>query len=1063
MKQLKLKTSQKIKGIVLMCLIFLSLSAMSIAQKITVKGIVKDVSTGETIPGVAIIEKGTTNGTISGTNGDFSITVSSPASELVFTVLGYQTQNLKVNGQTSVTITLELAFEKLNEVVVTGYQTQKKVDLTGAVTVVNVGDMKDIPASNALQALEGRIPGLAISEDGTPSGGNTVLTVRGVSSITANADPLFIIDGVPTTAGNMYELNPGDIESMQVLKDASSATIYGSRAAGGVIIITTKKAKKGETNITVDARTTYSFYTTKTPMLNSLQFGQVQWQANANDLMYYGGTPSPLMNNYLSYTYAWTMKNGVPTLTHISLPQYLDTTAAISGQLPDQMKIANTNWFNAISQIGIIQNYDLTLSHGGDKGNSLFSIAYNDNKGIIITTEFQRISTRLNSDYKVLHDRFVVGENLTASVSSQINPSAPIDQAFQALPIVPVHTTDGIGWGGPFGGMNDRDNPVRILEMNTQNIYYNFRLFGNIYADVEPISNLHIKSSLGVDYEDIYNHVMTLAYQAGFLHNPNNYVEDNQGQNIKMTWTNTVNYKKEFKKSVFDAVIGTELNTENDANFYAQNQGYISTSPSYMVLGAGSGAATVGGGGSEFILMSYFGKANYVYNEKYLASATLRYDGSSRFGTANSFGTFPAFNLGWRLSKENFIKNNLKFISDLKLRYGWGQTGNQSVIPMAANQTLYSSSYVGGNPTWNPPNSTAYDISGIKGGTLPSGYIIVQQGNPNLKWEATTQNNFGIDYGFFDQRVYGSIDVYDKVTTGMLVQTPWLGAIGEGGAEWQNGASMDNKGFEGTIGFRGKLGNLTYDFLGNFATNRNKITNLPFSVINNYGGNGTTDNILGHPWGSLYGYVADGLFTTTDQVNNAANQIGKGLGRIRYKDLNGDGTINTNDQTWIFNPVPDFTYGLNMNFGYKGFDLTMFFQGVGHVDVNVQTVKEYTDFWAVSETGSNKGARLLNAWSPSNPNSTIPALTAGNNNGEDRFSTYYVENGAYLKLRNCQFGYTIPKSIIQKVGINSTRIFISGQNLFTIKSPKFTGQDPENSGESYPLPTSITGGIKLTF
>ncbi len=1064
MKQLLLRINQKILAIMLLGIIFSLVPFNLNAQQIAVKGIVKDKSNGEVIPFVAIAVKGTNTGTISNEKGEFEITVPSPSSELIISVIGYQNQTVPINGQALLTITLDPSNETLNEIVVTGYQTQKKADLVGAVSVVNVKDMLSVPNSNALQSLQGLVAGLTLSEDGTPSGANTVLTIRGLSSINGNVDPLFIIDGVPTSAGNMYELNPGDIESMQVLKDASSASIYGCRATGGVVIITTKKAIKGENKVTFDARTTYSFYTTKTPMLNAQQFGQAQWQAEANDLMFYGGLPSPTMNHYLSYNYDWTMKNGVPTLQAITLPEYLDTTAIAINSGPNTMKIANTNWFNAISQIGVQQNYNLEVAHGGENGNSLFSIAYTDNKGIIITTEFQRYTARLNSDFHKFNDKLVVGENMTVALTSQVNPSAPIDLAFQALPIVPIHTVDGVGWGGPYGGMNDRDNPVRELEMSTQNTYYNYRLFGNVFADIEPIHNLHIKTSLGMDYENIYNHVMTPAWQAGFLKVPYSMVVDNQGHNVKLTWTNTLNYKLEFKNSVLDAVIGTEYNSENDVNFDGQNQGYLSTSPSYMTLGTGTGPAEVGGGGAEYLLMSYFGKANYVFADKYLASITVREDGSSRFGANDRFGTFPAFNLGWKIGKEDFIKNNFKFISDLKLRYGWGKTGNQSFNSMTANQTLYNSSYAGGNPTWGAPNSTAYNISGgSSGSALPSGYLIAQIGNPNLKWEATTQNNYGIDFGLFEEQIYGSLDFYDKSTTGMLVNPPWLGAIGEGGSEWFNGASMDNKGFEAIVGYRGKIGKFSYDFTGNISTNRNKIISLPEAVVNAYGGNGTTDNILGHPWGSKYGYVADGLFTTQDQVNNSANQVGKGLGRIRYKDLDGDGNITTNDQTWIYNPNPDFTYGFNISCSYAGFDLSMAFQGVGHVDDNVQTVKEYTDFWCVSETGSNKGSRLLNAWTPTNSKSTIPALTGNNTNAEDRFSTYYVENGAYLKMRNFQIGYTIPKSFTEKFQINSLRLYVSGQNLFTIKSSAFTGQDPEFPGESYPLPLALTGGIKLTF
>ena len=483
-----------------------------------------------------------------------------------------------------------------------------------------------------------------------------------------------------------------------------------------------------------------------------------------------------------------------------------------------------------------------------------------------------------------------------------------------------------------------------------------------------------------------------------------------------------------------------------------------------MYLDAGTGVKDNGGSAVEYRLLSYFGKVNYVYNEKYLASVTLRYDGSSRFGKNNQFGTFPAFNLGWRLNNENFIKDNFDFISDLKMRFGWGKTGSQDYINATASKTLYQTNYSGGDPTWRAPDGTAYDITGAASGTLPSGYEIIQRSNDDLRWEATTQTNIGLDYGFFDQKMYGSLDYYIKNTSDMLVQPAYIGVIGEGGNRWVNGASMENKGFEFQLGYRGKIGaDLNYDFTGNFALYRNKITDLPESVVNNYGGNGTTVNILGHPWGSGYGYVADGLFTTDDEVANSAEQLGKGLGRIRYKDLTGDGTIDSRDQTWIYNPNPDFSYGFNFYFQYKGFDLTMFFQGVGHVEINVYGVKSMTDFWSINETGSNKGTRLLDAWSVSNPDSDIPALTSTDRNNETRFSTYFIENGSYMKLRNLQIGYTLPGTLTKKFFVSNLNLYVSAQNVFTIKSKTFTGVDPETPGFGYPIPTMVTTGIKVSF
>jgi TonB-linked SusC/RagA family outer membrane protein len=440
----------------------------------------------------------------------------------------------------------------------------------------------------------------------------------------------------------------------------------------------------------------------------------------------------------------------------------------------------------------------------------------------------------------------------------------------------------------------------------------------------------------------------------------------------------------------------------------------------------------------------------------------LRHDGSSRFGKNNQFGTFPAFSAGWKIAEEDFVKDNANFVSDLKLRAGWGQTGNQE-ISNTAIYSLYLANYAGGDPTWWTSYGTAYDIFGVGSGILNSGFIAIQTGNNDLKWETTTQTNVGLDYGLFNQKLSGSIDYYFKSTKDILVMPPYLAVIGEGGNQWINGASMENKGWEFSLGYNDATSwGLKYEINANFSKNKNKITYLPPSVQNNYGGNGTTDNILGRPLNSMYGYVADGLFRTEDEVFNSAFQEGKGLGRIRYKDLNNDDVINDKDRTWIGNPNPDYAYGLNIGLSYKDFDFSTFFEGIGNVDV-VNQKKYQTDFWSVDDVGSNKGIRLLNAWSPSNPNSTIPAISTTDKNAESRFSTYFVENGRYLKLRVLQLGYTLPKEITSKFKMDSFRVYLSGQNLWTLKASDFTGVDPENAGFGYPQPRTFTVGLNVSL
>ena len=414
------------------------------------------------------------------------------------------------------------------------------------------------------------------------------------------------------------------------------------------------------------------------------------------------------------------------------------------------------------------------------------------------------------------------------------------------------------------------------------------------------------------------------------------------------------------------------------------------------------------------------------------------------------------------MSEEAFIKENASVISDLKLRLGWGQTGNQE-ISNTAIYNIYVPDYGMGDPTWGAVNGTSYDITGDGKQELPSGFKLTQRANDDLKWETTTQTNVGVDFGLWDQSLYGSAEYYMKKTKDILVLPPYLAAIGEGGNRWVNGASMQNWGLEFNLGYRNTTHfGLTYDISANISSYRNKVTYLPEDVQNSYGGDGDKDNILGHPLNSLYGYVAEGIFKTQDDVDNHAEQDGKGLGRICYKDLNGDGKITDKDRTWIAVQHPDFMYGMNINLEYANFDLTMFWQGVYNVDVeNIQ--KYHTDFWSVRETGSNKGIRLLDAWSPTNPDSNIPAIASTDANWENRLSTYFIENGSYLKLRNLQIGYTLPNKLAAKALMERFRVYVSAQNLVTIKSKSFTGIDPENAGFGYPIPMTFTVGANISF
>jgi TonB-linked SusC/RagA family outer membrane protein len=456
-------------------------------------------------------------------------------------------------------------------------------------------------------------------------------------------------------------------------------------------------------------------------------------------------------------------------------------------------------------------------------------------------------------------------------------------------------------------------------------------------------------------------------------------------------------------------------------------------------------------------LQSFFGKINYSFDNKYLASVTVRRDGSSRFGKEYRYGTFPAFSVGWRLSEEDFVKN-VDFISDLKLRYGWGKSGNQE-IANNATRSLYAAIY-GIDPTWDFDRGSAYSITGANSGQLPSGFTLIQQGNDSLRWESTTESNFGLDFGFLNNRITGSIDYFVKKTTDILISPAYLAVLGEGGNRWANGASMENKGLEILLSYNGAIGrDLSFVITGNYSHYRNQVTYLPKPVIASYPGNGTDKTILGRPINSTFGYVTDGLFTSQAEVDKHAEQPGKGLGRIRYKDLNSDGVINDLDRDFIADGNPDFLYGLNVYLEYKNFDLSFFLQGVHGIEV-YNDYKTYTDFSSLW-VGTNWGVRTLDAWTPSNPTSTIPALTLVNRNNEGRLSTYFMENASYLKLRNLQIGYNLKNAF--KLKLQNARIYLQGSNLFTIKNKGFTAPDPENPNYAFPIPVIGTIGLNLTL
>ncbi|WP_303011397.1 TonB-dependent receptor [uncultured Bacteroides sp.] len=1018
-------------------------------QNITVKGNVTSKTDGQPVIGASVVETAVTaNGTITDLDGNFTLTVKQGA-DLTISYVGFKPVRLKAKALLNVV--LEEDSELLDEVVVTGYSTQKKADLTGSVAVVSTKALKTTSDADPMRALQGKVPGMTITSNGSPSGTGTV-RIRGIGSFNSSQDPLYVVDGVPTTRA-LNSLNTNDIESMQVLKDAASASIYGSRASNGVIIITTKKGKKAD-KIKVDfsANLTAQFYTPQSLMKlsNTSEYATAMAQAALND----GLDPVAYASNYgLNLNAA----AGTPiTVWNPATESYVDYTVngLYDGYINQKktMKFSDTDWLDEISRTGFSQNYDLSLSHANDKHSTMFSLGYKKNNGILKYTDFENISARMNSSYNV-NKYLTVGENFTVTYTSQVD-CAPMENALKMAPTVPVYEEDGTTFAGPVGGMSDRQNPLRESYDNRDNHLDYWRLFGNGYVEIKPVKGLVLRSNFGIDHYSSFINSMTYTYHSDIVNNDIAKTTLSHNNETNWTWSNTANYNFRLAdKHDFTVLLGTEMSKQSVIDFSAYSEEYAVEDKDYMWPNAATGTMRNSGAKVGYRLASFFGKLDYNYDDLILASFTIRRDGSSRFGKDNRWGTFPAATLGLRLSK--LLKKD--WMDDWKIRFSWGKTGNQA-IDNNAQFGLYVADYGLDRVT-----STAYDLLLQSSGTFPSGYRATQIANPNLKWESAEQFNIGTDFTLFGGSLYGSIDGFVKDVDDMLINPAYLGALGEGGASWANGPSLRNWGMEFTLGYRKTLAcGLGIDVNGNLDFFRNRVTYLPETSTGSYA-HTTTENLVEsrQPYGSIVGYVVEGIFQNQAEVD-ASGQPNARVGGLKYADLDGKNGITADDQTWIFNPVPAFSYGLNIALSYKGFDLSMFWQGVYDKDV-YNNQKFQTDFWSVTDAGSNKGNRLLGAWNTNNTGSTIPALTTNNTADEGRASTYFVENGSYLKLRNLQVGYNLPTSFLSKFKMGSARIYLSGQNLLTIKSKSLTCSDPENPDWNYPLATSVSFGLQLGF
>lgn len=991
-------------------------------QKVEVRGTVKDIH-GDVLIGVSVVVAGTGSGTITDIDGNFSIQVEKLGVSMEFTYMGYKKAIHK--AQTNLMVVLETDNHLLDEVIVVGYGTMKKSDLTGSITSVKSDAIKKQSVTNAAEALQGQGTGLMVSSNSGAPGGSINVKVRGIGTIN-DSNPLFVVDGVPMTT--IEFINPADIQHVEVLKDASSAAIYGSRAANGVILITTKQGEVGKTTVSFDSYWGASKMLDNTKMMSGSQWYDFQESLNA----------------------AKVAEGG----TGIDLSQVNRDT--------------NTNWMKEVSQSAFTQSYNLAIS-GGVKDNITynFTLGYIDQEGTIKRTNYERISFRQNIVKNIYKDRVKVGTNMSYAqarrkkVLEGSNTVGIVNTALKLEPVIPVWDASRNNYGSsPF---IDYPNPVAAID-HSHNTDKTNSLFGNVYLDAEIIPGLTFRGSFGADIRRTDGYVFEPTYSVSAAQNvPVSSVGRGNYKFDTYVWEYTLSYNKTFaEKHSINAVVGFTEEKNKYESLYVSKKDLPLNNPGDAILDAAIDKNSALGEGYYRIntLQSWLGRVNYNYDNRYLFTASMRRDGSSKFASGNRWGNFPSVSVGWRLDQEKFMQNlDLNWLSGLKFRVGWGRIGNDKVAPYQFR------SYLNGDIQY----SYLWGTDNI----LSSGYVGVAQGNPDIKWESTDNTNVGIDMSFLDSRLSLTAEYYYRKTKDMLIKEPIPGFFGYESGSDVNVGSLKNYGFEFDVNWSDRVNDFDYQIGFNLSTLKNEVTSVGDSgqifggTIRN--GNATITQV-GSPIGSFYGYKTDGVVKNAAQLAEVQKyQPNAQLGDVIFQDVNKDGRLNTNDRTTLGSPIPKVIMGMTIGLGYKNFDFSMLINGsFGNKIFNAMRYFTY-DLSGVT----NKDRDMMNFWTPENPNTNVPRLTGRDTNDNIRISDRYVENGSYVRLRNVQLGYTLPKHLTTKIMLQKVRVYVSAQNLLTITN--YSGLDPEigetitgslNRGVdigTYPASRTIMGGLNVTF
>lgn len=996
------------KNINLKCF-FLALTLLSfgLAKAQTISGTVSD-ELGP-LPGANVLVKGTTIGTQTDFDGNYTLDGVTPDATLVFSYIGYRTAEVTVDGQATIDITLDEDASKLDEVIVTGYGTQTRGEITGAVASVEMAEAVKVPVANAAELLQGTVTGVTVTNTGTP-GEAPKINVRGFGT-SNNTDPLYIIDGVQTDDNNaLNNINPADIKQLTVLKDAAAA-IYGARASNGVIIVTTNGGSYNmdKPRVSFDIYTGFSKLANSVDLLNVDQHAAVTWESLVNQQAINGINAPPFHAQYggadgnsgpvVPTTVQGAAINGVP---------YTTTVKPNGG----------TDWIDAITQTAPTTNVSFSVANGTDTGKYYLSTSYLKRDGVVIHTGFDRGNTRLNSEFRVGENkRLTVGQHLNVAYSKATKGTSDATElALRITPLIPVRNDAGLFAGTEGLELGNSGNPVADLTRAKNDYDKNYNFLGDLYADYKITDNLSFKTVIAGGFNILNLRTFLAVNPEAKESRDNATLTEGDVTTYNWSWTNSVNYRNNWGKHSVNAIAGIEAIEERSKGKTIARSTYLNEDPNFTLLsnGIANPIVTDAFDGST-TLFSIFGTANYDYDGKYFLTATVRNDKSSRFVGDNQSQTFPSISGGWELSKEDFF-NTEGFVNRLKLRLSYGELGNQTLpIRNPAQNGFFQSQEFADYP--------------FDGGGINDGVILTQVGNPDLKWETSKSINFGVDFAFLDSRLAGFIEYFNIETKDLIVRdnnAVSLTAI-DAGAPFVNFGTVVNKGVDFQLGWNDRIGeDFSYSINGNLSTVDNNVTEFKAPLQGNSDG------------------IRKGQVTRTEEGDEISYFYGRDVigltpeGRFIYRDVNGDGVTDTADRTKIGSPHPDFTYGLNLSADWKNFDISIFFQGVqGNELYNYNKV--FTDYGFFFN--GNRSTRTLDARSANNPNGSFIALSATSQNNEDEPNSSYVEDGSYFRLRNLTIGYTLPKSTLESVGVSSLRLYFTGTNLFTLT--KYEGFDPE--------------------